>query len=256
MRKRLLQVLLFAAITATVPVFSQTGLLAVQDTTPDNVLFEKQWSLGVMLHTNGWGLKFRRGKNITYLKQFLWEIEFSTMKSSKEIRTINPYFSDAKSYIYGKVNYAYFLRGGVGFNRVLNSKPYWGGVQVSWLGFGGLSLGITKPVYLYILYYNQPYYDYSIRAEKYNPDQHFLDNIYGRAPFLTGITELSFHPGIYVKTGLDFEFGAMEKRIQSLEVGVTVDFSPLPITIMAYNPKQYAFLTAYLAFSLGKRFNK
>ena len=27
------------------------------DTIPENVLLEKQWSVGAMLHTNGWGLK-------------------------------------------------------------------------------------------------------------------------------------------------------------------------------------------------------
>ena len=83
---------------------------APPDSTPENVLLEKQWSLGAMLHTNGWGIKLRRGHNVTALRQFQWEIEFSTYKSSKELRTINPYFSDSRSYFYGKLNYVWFLR--------------------------------------------------------------------------------------------------------------------------------------------------
>jgi len=227
-----------------------------QDTTPDNVLFERQWSLGAMAHSNGWGLKFRRGKNVTSLRQFMWELEFSTYKSTKEIRTINPYFADSRSYLYGKLNYLSFLRGGVGQQHILNRKPYWGGVQVSWLYYGGLSLGLTKPVYLYIVHFNSGFTDYEVTEEKYNPDIHFVDNIYGRASFLSGILKLGFYPGVYAKTGLDFEFGVKNKTISSLEVGATLDYSPIPIPIMAYNPRQNFFLTLYVSFMFGKRYNK
>lgn len=228
-----------------------------QDTTPDNILLEKQWSLGIQLNSNGWGLKFLKGKNITALRQFMWEIEFSTYKEAKEVRIINPYFSNSKSYIYGKLNSLYFLRGGLGFQHILNRKPYWGGVQLSYHYYGGFSLGLAKPVYLYIIHRIPPQGDtYDIVEEKYNPDIHFVDdNIYGRASFLSGFTEMKFYPGLYIKGGLDFEFGARSKSMQILEIGATLDYSPIPIPIMAYNPKRNLFLTIYLSFSLGKRYN-
>jgi hypothetical protein len=225
------------------------------DTLPDNVLLEKQWSLGAMFHSNGWGLKFRRGHNITALRQFMWEIEFATYKSAKEIRTINPYFADARSYLYGKLNYASFLRGGIGQQHILNRKPYWGGVQLSVLYYGGFSLGITKPMYLYILHFNSGYTDYYVTQEQYDPEQHFIDNIYGRAPFLTNFFNLGFHPGVYLKTGLEFEYGAKNRSISALEVGGIFDYSPIPVPIMAYNPKQSFFLTIYVSFMFGKRYN-
>jgi hypothetical protein len=222
------------------------------DTTPDNVLLEHQWSLGALLHTNGWGLKFRKGKNITALRQFMWEIEFSTYKSPKEVRSINPYYSDSKSYIYGKLNYLFFLRGGIGQQHILNRKPYWGGVQLSVLYYGGISLGLTKPVYLYIINPNTG----EITEEKYNPDIHNIDYIYGRASFLTGLIQLGFYPGVYVKGGLEFEFGIKNKATSALEVGATLDFSPIPVPLMAYNPKQQFFLTLYISAMFGKRYNK
>jgi hypothetical protein len=224
------------------------------DSVSDNVLLEKQWTLGLMLHTNGWGVKFRKGKNITFLRQRLFEIEYSTYKSPKEVRTINPYYSDAKSYIYGKLNFVSFVRGGIGFQHILNRKPYWGGVQLSALYYGGLSVGITKPVYLYIIRIRS-ITDYEIIEEKYNPEIHTLENIYGRGSFLSGITQLGFYPGIYLKGGLEFEFGTKNRRINSLEGGATLDISPRSMPIMAYNPKQNFFITLYLSFSLGKRYN-
>ena len=229
---------------------------AVQDTLPDNVLFEQQWSLGAMIHTNGWGLKFRKGHNVTALRQVMWELEFSTYKSAKEIRSINPYFADSRSYFYGKLNYVWFFRGGMGQQHILNRKPYWGGVQLSWLYYGGVSLALTKPVYLYIIHFKSGFTDYEVIEQKYDPEIHFVDNIYGRGSFLAGLTQLGFHPGVYAKTGLDFEFGVKNRQINSLEVGAIFDYSPIPIPIMAYNPKQSFFLTLYVGIMFGKRYNK
>jgi hypothetical protein len=224
------------------------------DTISNIILTEKQWTLGILLHTNGWGIKLRSGRNVTFLRQRMWELEYSTYKSPKEIRIINPMYSDAKSYIYGKLNFVSFLRGGIGFQHILNRKPYWGGVQLSALYYGGLSIGITKPIYLYIIHIKSNT-DYAILEEKYNPDIHFVEDIYGRGSLLSGITQLGFYPGIYVKGGLEFEFGTKNTRINSLEAGAILDFSPIPIPIMAYNPKQNFFVTLYIGFSLGKRHN-
>jgi len=241
--------------------FSQTGKRkdkeSKNDTTPDNVLLEKQWSLGIMVNTNGYGLKFRKGHNLKALHQFMWEIEFSTYKDAKEVKTINPYFPDSKSYIYGKLNYLYFLRGGIGSQHILTRKPYWGGVQLSALYYGGLSVGITKPVYLYIVHYTGTGSDmtYEVTTEKYNPDVHYVDNIYGRASFLTGILNPKIYPGIYARGGLDFEFGTRYKSIKALEVGAVLDYSVLPIPVMAYSHRQNLFLTLYVSLSIGKRLN-
>ena len=228
---------------------------ALHDTTPENVLLENQWSIGAMLNTNGWGLKFRKGHNVTALRQFMWEIEFSTYKSSKEVRSINPNYSDSRSFLYGKLNYVWFLRGGVGQQHILNRKPYWGGVQLSWLYYGGFSLAVTKPVYLYIIYKQNGYPD-TFKEEKYNPDVQQIYDIFGRGSFLSGIDQLGFHPGVYGKAGLDFDFSAKNRLISSLEVGGNFDYSPIPIAIMAYNPKQSYFLTLYVTVMFGKRYNK
>ncbi|MEI7662650.1 MAG: hypothetical protein WCK34_10645 [Bacteroidota bacterium] len=225
------------------------------DSIPENVLLENQWSLGVLLHTNGWGLKFRKGHNITALRQFMWEIEFSTYKSSKEVRSINPNYSDSRSFFYGKLNYVWFLRGGLGQQHILNRKPYWGGVQLSWLYYGGFSLGFAKPVYLYIIYKKDNAPD-EFREERYNPDVHQIYDIFGRGSFLSGFDKITLHPGIYAKAGLDFEFGPKNRLMNSLEVGATFDYSPIPIAIMAFNSKQSTFLTLYLSVMFGKRYNK
>ena len=83
----------------------------------------------------------------------MWEIEFTTYKEAKEVKTINPNYSDSKSFVYGKLNYVYFLRGGLGFQHILNRKPYWGGVQLSYLYYGGIfTWSCTTGIPLYCKY--------------------------------------------------------------------------------------------------------
>ncbi|MBM3404421.1 MAG: hypothetical protein FJY10_05980 [Bacteroidetes bacterium] len=239
--------------------FSLSGIsqeVAETDTLPDEVLLRHQYSLGVQAHTGGWGLKVRWGKNLRARKQRMFEIDLVTQKSQKEIRVINPYFPNAKSYFYGRLNYIYFLRGGIGFHHILNQKPYWGGVQLSAFYYGGLTLGMAKPVYLYILYFSQGYDEYDIKEEKYDPDVHYIDNIYGRGSWTSGIGKTRFYPGLYARTGLDFEFGTKHRLMQALEVGGTMEYFPLAIPMMAFNPKKSLFVSLYLSFSIGKRYNK
>lgn len=256
MRKLIPAMLLCMLGLPGISAFSQNEAPALSDTL-DNVLLEHQWSLGVHINSNGWGFKFRKGRNLALLKQFMWEIEFTTYKSAKEVKTINPYYSDSKSFIYGKLNTVYFLRGGIGFQRILNRKPYWGGVQLSYLYFGGFSLGIAKPVYLYIVHANSST-DSQITEERYNPSDPLqsIDYIHGRGAFLTGILNTGLYPGVYGKGGLEFDFGTRNRVIKALEIGAILDYSPIPIAIMAYNPKQSFFLTTYLSVSFGKRYNK
>lgn len=247
-----IMLLLFSALASK----AQQSFEEATDTLiPDNVLLEKQWSLGVLIHTNGWGLRFRIGKNISALRQWMWEVEYGTYKSPKEVRVINPYYSDAKSYIYGKLNSLSFLRGGTGQQFIITRKPYWGGIQLSAIAYGGVTVGLAKPVYLYILYPDPVFNDYEIKEERYDPDKHYIDNIYGRASSLSGILELKFYPGIYTRAGLEVEFGSLSKRPRSLEAGALLEYSPMGIPIMAYNPKQNLFLTIYLSFMIGKRHN-
>ncbi|MEN8224476.1 MAG: hypothetical protein ABFS05_03865 [Bacteroidota bacterium] len=227
----------------------------VYDSITDRVLLRREYAGGLILHSRGWGIHFRKGKNLSYFRSFQLEADFVSLKSPKQIKTINPYFNNAKSYVYGKENHVYVLRGGLGVKQLLNRKPYWGGVELRLIYFGGLSLAFAKPVYLYILNYSVESDDYSVDLEKYDSDIHGLDNIYGRAPFLHGIENTSIHPGLYAKLGLNFEFGEYNSSIKAIELGAILDYYPLPVRIMAKNPEQSFFLTFYLGFSFGRRYD-
>jgi hypothetical protein len=225
------------------------------DTILNKVILKKEISGGGIIHTKGWGILFRKGYNVTAFRRNIWELEFVGLKSQKQLR-INFYgasYSNANSYIYGKLNKVYTLRAGLGQQYMVTRKPYWGGVEVRVAYYGGLSIGIAKPIYLYIIDQN----DYTrLFTERYDPEKHFIENIYGRAPFIEGLDKTQFYPGMYGKVGLSFDFSEYNTSIKALEAGVIADVYAIPIPIMAFSPKNYYFLNFYLNLTFGKRYNK
>lgn len=225
------------------------------DTILNKVILKKEISGGVMINTRGWGFMFRKGYNENAFRKNVWEIEVCGIRGDKQVRVnfYGAYYNDANSYVFGKLNKVYSLRTGLGRQHRLNTKPYWGGVEVRFAYYGGISVGIAKPIYLYII--NQNSLD-GVDSKKYDPEEHFIENIYGRAPFIDGLGETKFYPGLYAKFGLNFEFGQYKTSIKALEAGVMLEGYAIPIPIMAFRDEHYYFLNFYLNFTFGKRYNK
>jgi len=217
-------------------------------TSEARVLLRYENSYYIKFHSQGWGIGYRTGANQTALRKRMLEIGFFTMKHPKEVRISNVYTDIvARSYIYGKMNHFFLLQASVGTQRILNEKPFWGGIEVRSFISAGPVLGFTKPIYLYIFPYKT--------LEKYDPEEHFYDNIYGRGPFLKGFDEIRFHPGVFVKAGFNFEHGAEEKRLSSLEAGAMVSAFVKPVEIMSFTKNYRIFLSLYISYHLGNRKN-
>jgi hypothetical protein len=219
------------------------------------ILFKKEQSGFAMIHTSGFGFGYRSGKHLTGYKKRMLEFEFTGIKHPKETKTYNQLFQNTKSYVYGKLNSFYLIHAGWGRQKILNSKPYWGGIELRLFYSGGASIGLLKPVYLYVLHQTSDPNLFLKSIERYDPAKHYSENIFGRAPFHYGIGSIKPVPGIYFKAGLNFEYGAYDESIKALEAGIFVDAFMEPIPLMAYNPDKSVFLSIYLAFHFGKRSN-
>lgn len=226
------------------------------DSIADNVLFRKEMSGSLIVHSNGWGLEYRIGQNKSVFNKWMFEANLLEMKDAKEIKSINPFFTNTKSYIYGKLNALYIVRAGLGQQHQLNRKPYFGGVELRMFYSAGLSMAFAKPVYLYIIKSDgTSLFRYYTVTERYDPDSHFPDNIYGRASFLKGFDNLKPYPGGYAKAGLSIEFGTINQRPKIVEVGAALDVYAKPVPLMAFKKPGQFFLTLYLSFGIGKRYN-
>ena len=221
------------------------------DTVGDNLLFRKELSASAIIHNNGWGVEFRIGKNKSIFNKFMYEANLIEMKDNKEIKSINPFVTNSRSYFYGKLNTVYMLRTGIGQQRMLNRKPYYGGVELRLFYSGGLSTAFAKPVYLNTIDWKEGV----IVTQQYDPEEHFPENIYGRASFFKGFDKLKVYPGIYAKAGLSVDFGTLNQRPKIIEAGVAFDLFPKGIPMMAFRDPNQFFMTLYLSFGIGKRYN-
>jgi hypothetical protein len=217
-----------------------------------DILLRKEYHGGAFISTAGAGLEFRKGVNTTFFTKWMYEANLLELKSSRETRIA--YYRNARSYVFGKLNNFYVLRAGGGQQKLLNRKPYWGGVEVRYFWFAGGSLGVAKPVYLYI--FKGIYPEAYIAVERYDPDIHQSTiEIYGRAPFAKGFESLTFHPGAYVKAGFSFDIARQSEKVSALEIGAALDIFPTGVPLMAMNSPERYFLTLFVGYYIGKRYN-
>lgn len=229
------------------------------DPVEDQIIYNREKVVHIYAHNLGLGIGYKSGKNTTVFKTQQWTIELQTMRSPKQIKTINPYYNNSKRYVYGKLNDVFMLRSGYAVKKLLNRKPYWGGVELRWLYEGGLSVSFEKPYYYFVINVQQGsggVLTESIETLRFDENAFSWDDIYGRAPFTRGINEISVKPGVYVKSGFNFEFGYVKTSIKAFETGVAVEYYPQGVSILADDSNQPLFVTFYLAFSFGKRSNK
>ncbi|HEU4717471.1 MAG TPA: hypothetical protein VFU15_06550 [Bacteroidia bacterium] len=256
-RITLLMIVFLAAgkIFAQVDDQTQTQTVKVNSNVYDDtkLLYRNERCGGLVIHSSGFGFDFRRGWHVTGAKKRVLEFELVNFRNIKEVKVSNPYLDHPKGYYYGKLNSLAIFRPGVGYQQVIFSKPEKNGVEIRYVTFVGMSLGFAKPVYLEILEDTPQQQVKIVVTEKYDPAKHFVDNIYGRAPWPRGLGETKIYPGGYAKFGFNFEYGALDDDVKSIEVGLCVDAYPKVIPLMANEHNHQVLLSLYLNFSYGHK---
>lgn len=227
-------------------------------------LYFKEISGGITLHGEGWGLHFVHGTYNTARKRSLFHIEFVGMKHPKEVKSYNPFYEDSRGYFYGKQNSVLFFRPGIGKKVQLTDKIRKSGVEVNYQWVVGPSIALVKPVYLQVGYRTDEQgnlvlgFPYDVVVdEAYNPEIHFVDNIFGRSSWFRGFGELSVTPGAFGRFGLNFEYDSQNAGIRALEAGFTFDAFAEEIPIMAEGigeTNKQLFFGFYVAVQLGKKY--
>ncbi|MGY6561173.1 MAG: hypothetical protein ACXITV_03640 [Luteibaculaceae bacterium] len=219
-----------------------------------SIVYRQQIKGGVLMHSYGFGATFHYGTNLAFNKKLLLHADVLNFRHPREVRRFNPFFDDGRGYFYGKLNHFYAVRLGYGIKKNLFEKSRFGAVGISYTLTGGPSLGLVRPVYLEIVGPTLPFT--SISTERYDPNRHSINNIYGRALGLRGFNDLQFEPGAFVKFGLNFEYSPVRVGVKALEVGVTLDAFLNEVPIMATEDNMQYFLGFYVTFQFGKNFNR
>lgn len=246
-----------ATILLGVMLFGLAGARA-QQTSADfsRLLYRNEMTFGATVHTAGWGATFKRLKNPDGSTKKGLIIDYATLQHPKEIKLFHPFYESARGYKFGKLNYFSTLRVGYGREKMIVGKTDRGSVAIHAHYWGGISNGITRPVYLEVIrpLPNNPD-EFRLATEAYDPNEHFTNNIYGRASLFNGWDELGYHPGVFFKAGANFEYGITEEKISMLEVGIVFDYFFEEVPIMAVEENMQLFTTLYVSMYFGKKWN-
>ncbi|MGB0985415.1 MAG: hypothetical protein ACPG19_15295 [Saprospiraceae bacterium] len=261
-----------ALLVLVLAIFS-SAILQAQDANRRNrlekekkgITYDTELAGNIKLLTNGWSIGGHYGILKNYYTTNIYSLEFGELKHVRETRqrsnTSSPLISQsARSFIYGKKNNLYSLKGGIGQKRYFSEKARRKGVAVGMSYSIGASLGIIKPYYLEISKSEASSQIINIYDIKYTEEtkevflgQSSEEAIYGASGIGMGINEISIAPGGYAKLALHLDWGAYEETVKALEVGITADFYFKNVELMVTDDNRPFFVNFYAAFELGKR---
>ncbi len=230
--------LLFFGITVA---FSQGELPEKSE-----IYYKDEKSYGVRLNTNGWSFNYRQGTFVNLKQKRLREFEFNTLRHIKETKRFPG--ESFRRYVYGKTNYCFDIRAGIGRQRRMYRKNDKGSVEIRLITFFGPSLGFLIPIY-YEVYENN-----TTITEKYQPN-HQPGTIFDRMPLYYGILETKLNPGLYYKLGISFEHGKYEKQLNAVEVGFTAFAYLRKMEIMAETNNNRFFVSFFINYRIGRVFH-
>ena len=221
------------------------------------IIYQNEFQGGFSFNTNGYSINLRRSwaPNAFYERGF--ELDVVMIRHQKEINShnYNYYASGGSSYVYGKLNSLYAIRLGVLENREIAEKIDIGSIEINYLYSGGLSIGGVKPIFLEISQVPPGTGYKETKVERYDPNKHSYDQIYGGTPFIKGFEEIKIYPGIYAKFALNFDYKVSTKKIGTLETGVVVDYYFKKVPIMAKVENYSYYIAFYLSVNFGKKWN-
>ncbi len=221
------------------------------------LIFQKQSAFSFKFNTDGWSMFYERGKYKTITKTNLWWLELGERKHQKEekVPTLSASggFLIISNYIYGKINNFYYLKAGIGQQKLIGGKGNKNGVAVSAIYGGGITAGFLKPYYLEIVDPATGQQE-QIRYNHHN-DSLFLDPtiIVGKGDFTKGFNQIQFVPGLHARTAIRFDYGRYNEVLSAIEVGLNAEYYSKTMPILLLNPERKFFFNAYVALVFGKR---
>jgi hypothetical protein len=213
------------------------------------VFFRNEISFAILLNTDGIGISYRGAKRIDYLNKRFLEIEAGTLKHPKEYKLSNTY-TRGGSFVFGKLNSTFYMRGGIGHQHELFKKADLGGIAIRYFYSAGPILALYKPIYYRVLY-PISFNEFKVKEEKFNVSIALPQDIDGKASFSKGIKETNFLPGLYVKGGFNFEYSKEDKIIHAIEVGAQINAFPKKIPIMASSDNKAIFFSLFVSYRFG-----
>ncbi|MCW3077275.1 MAG: hypothetical protein JWO32_1884, partial [Bacteroidetes bacterium] len=188
---------------------------------------------------------------ITAKTRSYYEIDLQTLKHPKEVKVAGT-AENRKRFVYGKLNSVFLLRGAIGMQNVIFRKADNKAVEVRFSYSVGPTLAFAKPYYVQV-YRNSLGRGADHEEVRFNEENFTQDSVIGKGAFSRGIAETLIYPGVSGKFNLSFEYASYTDFIRAIETGITVDYFPKALPIMARNPSENIIITLHVGFVFGRK---
>jgi hypothetical protein len=214
-----------------------------------NVLYRNDQSIKAFVNTRGFGLLFRRCKHQTIKTRSFYEFDIQSLNSLKEVSSEG--IAETKNnFVFGKLNSVLLLRGALGIQNVIFSKASINAVEVRYSFSFGPTLAFAKPYYVKLEPLeplDQPEF------VKFDSEKYKTESIIGRGGLLYGMDEIVLYPALTAKFNLSFEYAPYTNLIRAIETGISIDYFPKALPIMAQNPAENLIVTFHVGLVFGKK---
>ena len=170
-------------------------------------------------------------------------LEIANIKHPQEVKYYA--YETGNTFIWGKEHYLYTIRLSYLRDYTFFKKAAQQGVQVNGFVAAGPTIGLEAPYYVEVEKGN-----YSVK-EPY--DGQDINDILGTGNILQGVGESSIVPGLNLKAGMAFEFGAFKANVVGVEVGFQCDIFTREIIIIPTTENYSIFPSAYATLFYGSR---
>jgi hypothetical protein len=154
------------------------------------------------------------------------------------------------NFVFGKLNSVLLLRGALGIQNVIFSKASINAVEVRYSFSFGPTLAFAKPYYVKLEPLeplDQPEF------VKFDSEKYKTESISGRGGFFYGMDEIDLYPSLTAKFTLSFEYAPYTNLIRAIETGISIDYFPKALPIMAQNPAENLIVTFHVGLVFGKK---
>ncbi len=216
--------------------------------------------LGAKAYSDGWSGQLGYGKQADSKLTHLFMLEVGEKKHDKEekFRPSGLAYEDygkQRPYILGKTNYFYAVNLSYGQSRIVFPGLISPGMNIALQYQGGVSIGLLKPCYLNMKYYNGA--DLYVQSETYNTanTETFINRnfIYGADKWSKGLNEMQVMPGLFLAAAGELEFGKSIVWLKALQAGASATIYTKKISILAEQKAYPYFVNLFVGVRLGKR---
>ena len=177
--------------------------------------YKHEASGGLRLQTNGFTIYGEYGWIKDIFRTRLIQLEYTYYVDYRQKKQ-HAQTQGGRDYLFGFQNKFHTLRFSYGIKRTIADKASRNGVRLSFIAFGGVSLGLLKPYYLNLL---QPVDGAPVvKPERYSltNESRFLDrdSIVEAAPIRYGLNQMQPVPGVHGKAALNFDWGTKDEFVK------------------------------------------